>query len=72
MVFHAVVRAKLELCEGKRPPALGVWDPQPFKNKSKNPQMFLGCMRPGWATLVLLGLNNGSPASGGTWILAYV
>jgi len=35
MVSHAVVRAKSELCGGKRPPALGVWDPQPFQKKSK-------------------------------------
>jgi len=65
-----VVRAKSELYGGKRTPALGVWDPQPLKKKihknPKNPKMFLGRMRPGWATLVLLGLNNGSPASGGT------
>ena len=42
MVFHAVGRAKSELCGGKRTPALGVWDPQPFKKKIPQSKIFVG------------------------------
>jgi len=61
-VFYAVVRAKSELCGGKRPPAPGVWNPNPLKRIQKS---MSGRMRPWWYALVPLGLTNGWPASRG-------